>query len=247
MVPLVDKGLVIPQPGIHMDPDKALEINKNTMLSLRTRTAYGKTLGGVILAGRPGSSGPFGMSVSQLKNSKYPVPAKPGTIKTCYLPPWLEIFSKDYVYDVAPITTNGLADEDAGKKAEKAMQERTEKIKANKSEYEQFVDAFTRSVYFAEATKGNGATLTTVLNLGICPGTVVKIPVPDDVTIKGTEHCYGTVHTAQYTIGPESAVSSFVLSNVRTENQMREMSTTDALLYQSGWYNHEQTLYVKEL
>ncbi len=244
LIPLVDKGLVIPQPGIHMDSLSAHTIDPNIMMSLRTRTSLGKTLGGVVLSGRAiSNSGPFGTAVSKVKNYKYPEEQKPGVMKVCYMPTWLEAYLQLIHVRPEAILRDGFASDNASDKAESDAKKLDEKIQQYNDSFTQFAKAFTRSVYFAEATKGNAATLTTVLNLQICPGMVVEIPVPSDVTMNDTHYCYGTVHTVQYTIGPETATSTFVMSNVRTEDQMAAMLTNDAILYESGWYG-QQNLYV---
>ena len=251
IIPTVNQGIVIPQPGIHMNRGQATTIDKNIIMSLRTRVAYGKTLGGVVLAGRPGASLPFGIGSTKITKFRYPEKQNPGVLKACYLPPWLENYKEKTGSHLAPATKDGsVTSPDAATTAESTSEEHSDLYKQQANDYEEFAKAFTRSVYYAEVTKGNAATLTTVLNLDLCPGTVVRIPIPSDVTFTSQEeqhYCYGTIHTVQYTISPETAVSSYVLTNVRTEDQAKTYETTDGLLYSSGWYNNkEHTLYVEE-
>lgn len=241
LVPLIDKALVIPQPGIQITEDNCTEIPDTDIVGVSTRTKHGKVLGAVFLSSRTATQESSLIPVNTFATKfQYPIPAETGVMKACSLPAWLECYLS---------MTRTLHDATASFTDFANMDQQIDEVEPEDADAcQRLCKLFTKAVYHAEVTRGNTASVTTIPNLMIAPGTPVKFKVPKDVLAQIDDTwVYGVVEKMQYTISNTNLNTIFTLSDLRVgKAQMEKFKLDNALIYETAWDGSLTTMYAFE-
>ena len=237
LIPAVDKAYVVPQPGIQISDDICYTIDDKCIVALRTHTKHGKALGAVFLASRtPTVATALVNTLTYSTKFQYPAPKDmtSGVLKACWLPAWLEMYKEvnacladnrveDFVAFLNPEAGTDTSD--------------TNGDESKDDNFRTLCKLFVKTVFHAEVTRGNVATVQMPLFLWLVPGTPVKVHVPKDVlTDTDDEYIAGIIEKVQYIISTTSMTTTLTLSDLRVGNQIQNYALDNALLYKHAFY-----------
>ncbi|MDO4568778.1 MAG: hypothetical protein Q4D38_00160 [Planctomycetia bacterium] len=248
-VPMVDKVMVIPSPGIAMKSINPKIIKTDSIVHYSSSKKLSDTLGYMIAA--PNASMFSRVNRTNINTvllaSKYPEQPKPGVGKVCNIPAWIV---PPMLSNTVPETEIRATSEDAVSIAEQDNKEQEDKINKQIDVATDWIKKYTATMYGLEVLRYNSANIRTVLRFDLLPGSVICIEEVSDILAKeeAVPKQYGTIAETVISLSNNGVSTDIKVINMRTEEQLKDEDITPSgnLVYSSAWNAVDSYLYSDE-
>lgn len=248
LTPRVCEANVIPSPGQCMGIAKVKRISKAEYYQTSYSRISAPTLfGGVILYNDPGI---YHDVISSRTSIRFPEKLQPGPLQVVTAPAWLE-------KGLVPLSGDNIVTTEGFYISYKnSLQKRKEdKAKEKKDENDvgdtvkRILDNLVRVTYQMVACSGRQISITTPFRLDITAGEVLGIELPSGVVEAKQEYIYGTVDSVTININTGSASTTLVLSNIRTQKEMKnkDLTSSEGILYSKSWKSNSKLILCEKI
>lgn len=243
LTPRVCEANIIPAPGQCMGIAKVKNISKSEYYQTSySRMSMPTLFGGVMLYLDPNVY----MDMDTPKCSiRFPEELQPGPLRVVTAPSWLtkelvamsgaNIISDWGFYEQYRIDFEKRKEET--KKQEKVKVERRNTV-------ERILNNLVRITYQILACSGRQISVVMPLRMDLTAGEVVCIEIPGGVVESTQEYIYGTIDSVTLNIGTNTANTSIVLSNIRTQKEMKnkDLTSSEGIMYTKSWKSNSNLI-----
>lgn len=243
LVPMVDRAVVVPAPGIFMPDKDKPDITPDHTTQLNVSLAKTGILAGMSLvcASTISVNGANTAPAGHVTQYRYPITTKPGVFKVCQLPSWLMncMDGDNHGFAQKGAPANVFADPlYAYGRLTKVVKDRLQKIQQRYTTFDRICQSFVKTTYFSEVTRQNSALLIANMDLRRVPGIVLKVQLPSsNPASESEEYIQGVITSVGRTITPNSVQAAYRLNHVRDYTLLNDpdLNNTTDVIFASGW------------
>ncbi len=243
LTPRVCEANVIPAPGQCMGAAKIKRISRSEYYQTSySRMSMPTLFGGVVLYLDPNV---YKEVDSPRCSIRFPEKLQPGPLQVVTAPSWLD---KD---TTALAGTNIVTDfgfyaqykEDVEKRKERTQKEKEER-EQGAGTVERMLRNLVRITYQIVACSGRQVSVNMPLRMDLTAGEVICLELPSGVVEATQEYIYGTIDSVTLTINQNTATTSLVLSNIRTQKEMKnkDLTSSEGIMYTKSWKSNQKLI-----